>query len=79
VTLIQHIIYAGPTELKRQLERLRYSQNRDNILKRHRQIKIDVGKVDVGKADSNGHEDDTHTPVSITIGNDIQQLDSIHP
>jgi hypothetical protein len=35
--------------------------------------------MDVGKADSNGHEDDTHTPVSITIGNDIQQLDSIHP
>jgi hypothetical protein len=33
----------------------------------------------VGKADSNGHEDDTQTPVSITIGNDIQQLDSIHP
>jgi hypothetical protein len=33
--------------------------------------------MDVGKADSNGHEDDTQTPVSITIGSDIQQLESV--
>ncbi|KAM0859183.1 hypothetical protein ACQ4PT_047366 [Festuca glaucescens] len=69
---------SSPTELKRQLESLRYSQNRDNILKRQHQS-YSQRKMDVGKADSNGHEDDTQTPVSITIGNDIQQLESIHP
>ncbi|KAM0845951.1 hypothetical protein ACQ4PT_056009 [Festuca glaucescens] len=57
---------SSPQELKRQLERVRYSQNRDNILKRQRQS-YTQRKMAAGKADSNGHEDDTQTPVSITI------------
>ena len=56
---------------KRQLERERYSQNRDKILKRQRQAYRNK-KMPDASADISVHENETQTPMSIPIGNDDQ-------
>uniref|UniRef100_A0ACD6A2F0 Uncharacterized protein n=1 Tax=Avena sativa TaxID=4498 RepID=A0ACD6A2F0_AVESA len=57
---------SGPKELKRQSERERYSQNRDEILKKQRQA-YSQKKMTAASTEINGQGNETQTPVSITI------------
>ena len=58
-------------EQKRQLERERYSQNRDDILKRQRQA-YSQKKLAQASAGTGAQKDETQTPMSTSIGNDDQ-------
>ena len=69
--LLSCIIYVGTKDLKKQLERELYSQNRDGILQKQRQA-YSQNKMVAASADINRQENETQTRVSISIGNEDQ-------
>jgi hypothetical protein len=59
--------------MQRQMLGEQYSQNMDDVFKRQRQACSDR-KMAIVIADITEQENETQTPVSMTIGNDDQQI-----